>query len=390
MTERYPDDATLLALSEDANTGVPYIPTGKSPYYLAFRKMQHRLLRVAERANDLRIYQDGDLSIGVRPGRVRISGSTVNFTGATGVTIGPGTTTHVWLDSNAAVQTGTSGLPSDRTTFLPLAEVVAGSAAIQSLTDLRGEALIATPSLAALNLTATADEVNQALAGISGNVTAGFLSQLTAGADTGADILHRHVQSYQDVDGLASFLLINDSADAAANIALKFSLPQHLFTDTLLKVNTTTGFLQQQFSNDTYELLGTVHPQYLHAGDLTASVTDALLGAVPVSGTVTDVVVSIGENIVSSDSGDGVTATVKVNGNALTSTAPALTDADGTGFVCTDQGDGTAAVVKSDGTEQVTRGDMLSVDLTRTANGNITNEAHDIVVVVVVHVDGPE
>jgi len=390
MPERYPDDASLLALNEDAATGVPYIATGKSPYYLDFRKLQHRLLRAAERANDLRVYQDGDLTIGVRPGRVRIADNTLDVTGAAGITINASATTQVWLDDAGSVQTGTSGLPSDRTTFLPLAEVVAGASAIQSITDLRGEAMLAAPSLAAMNLTVTATELNQALAGISANVTAANLTQLTAGGDQGADTLHRHAQSFQEVAGLASFRVINDSDDSSAGVALQLSLPEHLFTDTFLQVNTATGFLQQKYFNDTYELIGTVHPQYTHAGDLTASVTGALLGAVPIAGFVSDVILSIGDNIVSSDSADGVTATVKVNGAALTSTDPELTDGDGAGFVSTDQSAGTPATVKSDGTEQVQRGDILTVDLTRTANGSITNEPHNIAVLVVIRAAGPE
>ncbi len=67
MSERYPSDATLLALSQDDATGVEYIPTGRSPYYLEFRKMLYRLLRATERANDLRVHQDGDLTAGVPP-----------------------------------------------------------------------------------------------------------------------------------------------------------------------------------------------------------------------------------------------------------------------------------------------------------------------------------
>jgi hypothetical protein len=79
MSERYPDDAALLALESDAATGVEYIPTGRSPYYLEFRKLVQRLLLAAERANDLRVYQDGDLSIGVRPGRCLIQNAAVTF-----------------------------------------------------------------------------------------------------------------------------------------------------------------------------------------------------------------------------------------------------------------------------------------------------------------------
>ena len=61
MTEAYPSDSELLDLPADTETGVEYIPTGAAPYYVQFRKLLYRLLLATRRANDLRVYDEGEL-----------------------------------------------------------------------------------------------------------------------------------------------------------------------------------------------------------------------------------------------------------------------------------------------------------------------------------------
>lgn len=390
MSETHPDDAVLLALSEDEATGVEYIPTGKSPYYLDFRRMLYRLLRVAERANDLRVYAEGDLTLGVRPGRAHVGGNAVDFGGATEVIVEAEATVHVWLDTAGEIQTGTDGLPADRSSFVPLAEVVTGASAIESITDLRGEAFLAIPGLAMLNVAATAEEINQALDGIDASVTADALSTVTAGGMTSADVYHRHLTLPQNEDEEVSFRIINHSSHDDANAALQLSLPQMSSWDSFLVINRDNGFLQQRYANTAYNLVGVVQPQYAHAGELTATLTDILLGCVPAAGRVTDVILSIGANIESDDDDDGIAATLYVNGSAVTSTSPELVAADGAGFVSTDQDDGTPATIVDNGTEQVRRGDILTLDLQRTVNGNVSHEATNVAVLVVIRVDAPE
>ena len=56
MVEVYPSDNELLNITSDSETGVEYISTGQSPYYLQFRKLLYRLLIAVKRANDLRDY----------------------------------------------------------------------------------------------------------------------------------------------------------------------------------------------------------------------------------------------------------------------------------------------------------------------------------------------
>lgn len=389
MSELYPDDATLLALSEDTLTGVEYIPTGRSPYYLEFRKMLYRLLRAAERANDLRVYRDGELSIGVRPGRALVTGGVVDFEGATELAVEPGATSDVWLDGDGVVQIDTAGLPAERSTFVPLARVVAGGSAIESVTDLRGEAFLSIPSLAVMAVEATAGEINQALSGISANVTATALSVLTGGGSSSADAYHRHLGLQQDEPNEVSFRIVNQSDDANANAALQLRLPQVQAADSVLSINRDNGFLQQRYDDVSYNLVGTAQVQHAHAGELLTSVSGALAGVVPADGEVIGVVLSMGGNLESDDGDDGVSAVVKINGSSVTDTAAALSAGDGSGFVSTARGDGTAATLVSDGTEQVKRGDIVSVDLTRTVNGQVSSEAEDVAVLVVIRVDGP-
>ena len=390
MAERNPDDIALLAAANDPTTGVEYIPTGASPYVLHFRRMVHRMLRAAERANDLRVYQDGDLTFGVRPGRCRIADTPIDFAGVTAQATTAATTTYVWLDDAGAVQTGASAFPTDATSHIRLAVITTDASAITSIADRRGEYFFQTPTVATLGLTATVDEINQALDGVSSRVTAAALNTLTDGPTSLADFYHSHAQSTFDADELATYTLANLSSDSAANVALVFSLPEINDDDTILQVNPDTQFLEQLYGSDSYNLLGANVAQHAHAGDLSASLTGELIGVVPVSGTVSAVVLSAGANIQSSTGTDNITAVVKVNGAALTSTHPALASADGSGFRCTDQGDGTPASVVATSVANVNRGDVLTVDLTRTAGGTVSVEAANVVVAVVIRAARPE
>lgn len=390
MAERYPDDASLLAMNEDAATGVEYIPTGRSPYFLEFRRLVQRTLLAAGRANDLRVYQDGDLTIGVRPGRCFIGGSSVSWAGAANVVVSSNATTHVWLNSAGVVQAGVGGFPADRTAFVPLAEVVAGASVITGITDLRGEAFLQIPDLGSMGLAATATEINQALAGVDATVNAAALNRLTNGPGSTADTEHRHLQVFQDQNGDAFFTLINNSGGGSANVALLLSLPNRLADDTWLMPNTANGFLSQRFGANTYNLVGTVHVSFGHAGALTTSQLGKLMGVVPIDGVVSNVILSLGTNIQSSVSADSVSAVVKVNNVVLTTTDPKISSAAGAGFRSTSRGDGVGAVVKSDGTQNVQRGDVLTVDLTRVAAGTVSTEALNVVALVVVRAGQPE
>ncbi len=390
MTERYPSEEQLLAIETDAATGVEMIPTGASPYYLHFRKLVQRMLLACTRSNDLRVYADGDLTFGVRPGSCVIGNDAVAFDGVTARAADNNVTTSVWLDDGGAIQTATDGFPADRTTHVPLAEIVTEAGAITALTDRRGRAFLFIPDVSTLGLSATVAEIDRALAGVDPTVTAAALGDLTAGSQSSADGLHRHDAMTHDVAGEASFTLANVNADAATNAVLRFSLPSRLPWTPSLAPDLDNGWLRQRRGADSYAMVGVVPVAFTHEGALTGSLTGKLLGVVPVDGVVSDVILSVGANIVSDNAGDGVAAVARVNATALTTAHPAITDAAGAGFRSTAQGHGAAAVVKSAGAERVTRGDVLTVDLARTAAGSISQEAADVVVMVVIRAAAPE
>jgi len=87
MAEVYPSDNELLNIQSDSETGVEFIPTGQSPYYLQFRKLLYRLLLVVKRANDLRVYDEGGLDIGVKSGKFWLGTELVIYGGSSGNTL---------------------------------------------------------------------------------------------------------------------------------------------------------------------------------------------------------------------------------------------------------------------------------------------------------------
>jgi len=278
--ELYPSDEQLLTLEQDEATGVEYIPTGKTPYYLEFRKLIQRLLLASGRANEFRPYQDGSLSIGVRSGRVVIDGDVIEYEGEDGVSVDDDGTNHVYLDSDGVLVVTDQSLPVDRTTHLRIATIIASDGEIESITDLRGEASNQVP------------------------------------------VAHS---------------------------------PEPI--------------------------------TYVYDGTLSGSLSNKIAGIVPVDGTVVDVILTVGSNMVSDDGQDGTTATARVNSTTLCSVHPSIVSADGSGLRSTAHGDGTEATIKDDGTEQVQAGDLITISLTRTANGNVSSNAQGIVAAVLVRPD---
>lgn len=390
MNERHPLDSELLAKAADATTGVEYIQTGTSPYVLEFRRMINRMLRAFERANDLRVYQDGDATFGVRPGRCRVNDNAVIFPGTVEQNVSLNATTYIWIDENADIQTSTTSFPSTAATYLPLATIETADESITTIEDLRGETFLQSPTTSMIGITATAEQINQALDGIGPMVSAATLTLLTAGPDVSVDLLHRHIQCAQSVDGTASFSFINDTTDPSGNFAVVFSLPNLTNHDTILELNKNNLWLQQRHDGVTYNLLGSVAVQATRSGSITNSQTNQLIGTVPVAGQITTVVLSALSNTVSDDPNDGISIDVKVNGTSILTSASQVTAADGLGFRSTDQGNGVAAVVADDGSEVVERGDMLSFDLTYTANGSVTTAPADIVIAVIIRAAKPE
>ncbi|MHC4543103.1 MAG: hypothetical protein ACYSYL_01085 [Planctomycetota bacterium] len=140
MAEVYPSDNELLNLQTDSETGVEYIPTGTSPYYLQFRKLLYRLLLAARRASDLRVYDEGGLDIGVKGGKFWLGTELINYNGSSGNTLADDKDNiYVYLDSDGnLVINEYSSFPSmDTTPHIRLATVSTSGGDIELITDSR-------------------------------------------------------------------------------------------------------------------------------------------------------------------------------------------------------------------------------------------------------------
>lgn len=152
MTEQYPSDAELNALSgtTDNEQEVLFITTGEAPYYTSFYKTLYRLLKVARRAGDLRVFKDGDLTFGVRAGKYFNGDTAVNYSQVTGQALTNNATNYIYLTAAGVLTVNTTGFPTPSVTpHIPLATIVTSAGAYDGrdaseggdITDYRGSAI---------------------------------------------------------------------------------------------------------------------------------------------------------------------------------------------------------------------------------------------------------
>ncbi|MBN1359355.1 MAG: hypothetical protein JW993_02130 [Sedimentisphaerales bacterium] len=140
MAEVYPPDSELLNLQSDSQTGVEYIPTGAAPYYLQFRKLLYRLLLATQRANDLRVFDEGGLDVGVKAGTFWLGTELLAYAGSTGNALADDKpAVYLYLDSDGALVTDEyDSFPSMAVTpHVRLAIVSTSGGDITSITDCR-------------------------------------------------------------------------------------------------------------------------------------------------------------------------------------------------------------------------------------------------------------
>lgn len=140
MAEVYPSDNTLLNIQFDDETGIEYIPTGTSPYYLHFRKLLYRLILAVKRANDLRVYDEGGLDIGVKEGKFWLGTELISYNGSSGSTLADDKQNiYLYLDSSGTLVTNEySSFPNMVTKpHIRLAIVTTSDGDINSVTDCR-------------------------------------------------------------------------------------------------------------------------------------------------------------------------------------------------------------------------------------------------------------
>jgi len=148
MAEVYPSDNELLNMQSESETGVEYIPTGTAPYYLHFRKLLYRLLLAARRANDLRVYDEGSLDVGVKTGKFWLGTTLISYAGSTGNTLSDDKANiYIYLNSSGTLVTNEFNSFPDMaaTPHVRLAQVCTSSGDIDSITDCRAGHNIAIP-----------------------------------------------------------------------------------------------------------------------------------------------------------------------------------------------------------------------------------------------------
>ena len=140
MAEAYPSDNELLNITSDSETGVEYIPTGTAPYYLHFRKLLYRLILSARRANDLRVFDEGDLDVGVKSGKFWVGSSAVSYSGSSGNTLADDKANiYIYLESDGTLIINEYSAFPDMAdeAHVRLAIVTTSSGDITSITDAR-------------------------------------------------------------------------------------------------------------------------------------------------------------------------------------------------------------------------------------------------------------
>lgn len=269
MSEQYLSDSELAALSgtSDAEQDVLYIATGESPYYLSFYKMLHRLLEVARRAGDLRVFKDGDLSFGVRAGKFMNGDTAVAYAGSLANALTDNATNYIYLTAAGVLTKNTSGFPNPSLTpHLPLATILtaAGAYAHSDITDYRGRCFL------------------RVLTGLSAAAMQDLLPNLNVTA--GAEVAHVRAVTVQLRDGG------NNALAARGRFRLWIAATEYAApsaTDNTVAI-TTGAQLRELTANADYEVIsdaaGTVVFNLTVAGTVTRYVMAELDGRIYSSG----------------------------------------------------------------------------------------------------------
>ena len=154
-TELTADQATALDGTTDSETGFTYHYPGEANYYTEGQRQRQRMLTLAASlGNRFRVYKDGVLTYGIRPGKVKYGDTTLSYAGSGGNALTDGATNYIWLYNNAGaltIGTSTGAFPNPSATpHLPLATIVTagGGYDYPAITDYRQLACFALNSAA--------------------------------------------------------------------------------------------------------------------------------------------------------------------------------------------------------------------------------------------------
>ncbi len=212
MSEIQLTDAEANALhgTTDSDTDFKYHSPGDAGYFTEGQRQRHRMLTIAKAiSNALRVYRDGSLTFGVRPGTAGDGETAYSYAGSTANELTDDATNYIYLDIDSAelrLVCNTTGLPgASATPHIPLATIITadGGYGFDDITDLRASAVFALLSA----------------------MTAANANTLVAGSASNADALHVHsAAGLQDAvqDLMPTIMLTGtDEADGTGGMSIE-------------------------------------------------------------------------------------------------------------------------------------------------------------------------
>jgi parallel beta-helix repeat protein len=150
--------ATALQGAKETSQEILFPTPGTQPWWEEFYRGFDRLLKTAQLSGELRVYKDGNLTFGVRPGRFAAGGVAVNYAGATAQALTDNERNYVYLTAAGTLAVSTASFPFQVTApHVPLAAITTASGvyAAADIVDYRGVAAIIARSGASTVITVT-------------------------------------------------------------------------------------------------------------------------------------------------------------------------------------------------------------------------------------------
>ena len=145
MSETPLTDAEVEALwgTTDAANGFEH-PQPSADYRYKGTRNNALLLLMAALADSLRVFQDGTLTFGVKPGRFANGDTMVTYVGASAQSLTNNATNYIYLIADGTLTVNTTGFPTPSVTpYIPLAtiETAGGTYARSDIIDMRTPAV---------------------------------------------------------------------------------------------------------------------------------------------------------------------------------------------------------------------------------------------------------
>ena len=145
-TELASGTANALSGTTDSTLDFTWPTIAESPYYTTWYRMFALWKRILEQNPDaLRVYKDGDLTFGVKPGKYFNGDSVVSYTEETAQALTDNSTNYIYLTAAGVLTVNTTGFPAAYTTaHIPLATILTASGVYDhtDITNYRDTAIV--------------------------------------------------------------------------------------------------------------------------------------------------------------------------------------------------------------------------------------------------------